>query len=293
MTENLILFTITPVQKFITTARKTEDLWLGSYILSHLNATAIHQIYAKDGINVIYPSIGDVSPFESWQNTDIRLPSFPNLFLSMSENLSVDDLTQTMRYVEEAVQCEFEKMARHAAEIFADAVDNRTWNHTYADQLFRKQIKHFLNFIGWFQVDPLRIIRIGTRKPAHGSHLLRTVVLFIRLTKVDENARSAGDREIFHNGKGEPMIWWQRFAQRRAKYCRQGEALCTVCLTKRLAGQYFGEKYPEIKQLSFPSTSEVSTADFKLTSQTTTRTGSLLKQLTHFRIPMAIHLKCL
>ena len=32
MTENLILFTITPVQKFITTARKTEDLWLGSYI---------------------------------------------------------------------------------------------------------------------------------------------------------------------------------------------------------------------------------------------------------------------
>ena len=53
MTENLILFTITPVQKFITTARKTEDLWLGSYILSHLNATAIQQIYAKEGVNII------------------------------------------------------------------------------------------------------------------------------------------------------------------------------------------------------------------------------------------------
>ena len=81
MTENLILFTITPVQKFITTARKTEDLWLGSYILSYLNATAIHQIYAKDGVSIIYPSIENVSPFEFWQGMDITLPSFPNLFL--------------------------------------------------------------------------------------------------------------------------------------------------------------------------------------------------------------------
>ena len=263
MTENLILFTITPVQKFITTARKTEDLWLGSYILSHLNATAIHQIYAKDGINIIYPSIGDVSPFESWQKTDITLPSLPNLFLSMSENLSVDDLTQTMRYVEEAVQCEFEKMARHAADIFIDAVDNRTWHRTYADQLFRKQIKHFFelywvvssgsseNYKDWYAQTGSRLASAKNCRAFH---------------QIDESGRKCslcGDREIFHNGKDEPMKWWQRFAQRRAKYCRQGEALCTVCLTKRLAGQYFGEKYPEIKQLSFPSTSEVSTADFK------------------------------
>ena len=64
MTENLILFTITPVQKFITTARKTEDLWLGSYILSYLNATAINQLYAKDGVQIIYPSLEDKPPFE-------------------------------------------------------------------------------------------------------------------------------------------------------------------------------------------------------------------------------------
>ena len=60
------------------------------------------------------------------------------------------------------------------------------------------------------------------------------------------------------------MAGWERFARRRAKYCRLGEALCAVCLTKRLAGQYFEKKYPEIKFLSFPSTSEVATSDFKL-----------------------------
>ena len=264
MTENLILFTITPVQKFITTARKTEDLWLGSYILSHLNATAIQQIDAKEGVNIIYPSIENVSPFEFWQNTDITLPSFPNLFLAMSEKLSIDELTHTMRYVEAAVQCEFEKMARHGVEIFVKTVDKGTWNNTYADQLFKKQIKHFFELY-WVvsgsggEAYKKWYAQTGTR--------LASIKNCRAFDQVDESGRKCslcGEREIFHNGKGDPMKWWRQFAQRRAKYCRQDEALCTVCLTKRLAGEYFGKKHPEIRDLTFQSTSEVATADFKL-----------------------------
>ena len=264
MTENLILFTITPVQKFITTARKTEDLWLGSYILSYLNATAIHQIYAKDGVSIIYPSIENVSPFEFWQGMDITLPSFPNLFLAMSENLSIDELTQTMQYIEAVVQCEFEKMARHTVETFVQTVDRGTWGNTYADQLFKKQIKHFFEiywvvssgsseaYKNWYAQTGTRLASVKNCRAFH---------------QIDESGRKCslcGEREIFHNGEGDPMKWWHRFAQRRAKYCRRGEALCTVCLTKRLAGLYFGEKHEAIKTLSFPSTSEVSTADSKL-----------------------------
>ena len=264
MTENLILFTITPVQKFITTARKTEDLWLGSYILSHLNATAIHQIYAKDGVSIIYPSIENISPFEFWQGTDITLPSFPNLFLAMSEKLSINELTQTMRYVEEVVQCEFEKMARQAIEIFVETVDNETWDNTYADQLFKKQIKHFFELY-WVVSSGCReeykdwYAQTGTRLAS-----VKNCRAFLQVNESGRKCSLCGEREIFHNGNGEPVKWWSRFAQRRAKYCRQDEALCTVCLTKRLAGEYFGKKHPEIKNLSFSSTSEVSTADFKL-----------------------------
>ena len=267
MTENLILFTITPVQKFITTARKTEDLWLGSYILSHLNATAINQIHAKEGVNIIYPSLEGDSPFKFWESVDITLPSFPNLFLAMSEKLPLDQLTQTMRYVEAAVQCEFEKMARHAVEIFVKTVDKsdkEIWDNTCADQLFKKQIKHFFElywvvsgsggeaYKKWYAQTGTRLASIKNCRAFH---------------QVKERGRKCslcGDREIFHNGKGDPMKWWQRFAQSRAKYCRQDEALCTVCLTKRLAGEYFGKKHPKIKKLSFQSTSEVATADFKL-----------------------------
>ncbi|MDE0012122.1 MAG: type III-B CRISPR-associated protein Cas10/Cmr2 [Candidatus Poribacteria bacterium] len=264
MAENLILFTITPVQKFITTARKTEDMWLGSYILSYLNATAIHQIYAKEGIKIIYPSIGDVSPFDAWQDTDVTLPSFPNLFLALSAELSIKELTQTMQYVEESVQCEFEKMARHAAEFFIGAVGNETWNNTNNDRLFKKQINHFFQLY-W-------VVSSGSRenyqnwyaKTGMGLASAKNCRAFYQVKESGRKCSLCGDREIFHNGTGDPMEWWRLFAQRRAKYCQQGEALCTVCLTKRLAKDYFGEKYSEIKQLSFPSTSEVSTADFKL-----------------------------
>ena len=278
MTENLILFTITPVQKFITTARKTEDLWLGSYILSHLNATAIQQIYAKEGVSIIYPSIENISPFEFWKREDITLPSFPNLFLAMSEKLSIDELTQTMRYVEAAVQCEFEKMAKRAVETFVDTVDTGTWNNTYADQLFKKQIKNFFElywvvsgrcseeYKDWYA-------RTGTRLAS-----IKNCRAFDQVGESGRKCSLCGDREIFHNGKGNPMEWWRRFARRRAKYCRQDEALCTVCLTKRLAGAYFGKKYTEIQNLSFQSTSEVATTDFKLRVAADTKAKGKYKQ---------------
>ena len=263
MTENLILFTITPVQKFITTARKTEDLWLGSYILSYLNASAINQIYAKEGINIIYPAIGEDSPFESWQAVDITLPSFPNLFLAMSKNLSINDLTQTMRYVEAVVQCEFEKLARHAVNTFVETVD-QSWDDTYANRLVRKQVKHFFDLYWVISSGSSETYRDWYAQTGARLATAKNCRAFYQINESGRKCSLCGDREIFHDGTREPMEWWMLFAQRRAKYCRQGESLCTVCLTKRLAGEYFGEKHPEIKDLSFPSTSEVSTADFKL-----------------------------
>ena len=168
-----------------------------------------------------------------------------------------------MRYVEAAVQCEFEKMAKHAVDSFVGTVDNRSWNDTYADQLFKKQVKHFFELY-W-------VVSGGSHETYQdwyaqtGARLASTknCRAFYQVNESGRKCSLCGDREIFHNGRGEPMKWWQRFSQRRAKYCRQDEALCTVCLTKRLAGEYFGKRHPEIKNLAFPSTSEVSTADFK------------------------------
>ena len=52
----MLMFTIGPVQSFIEASRKTEDLWMGSYILSYLIATAMEKVQG-DGIEIIYPAI--------------------------------------------------------------------------------------------------------------------------------------------------------------------------------------------------------------------------------------------
>ncbi|MCM8767147.1 MAG: type III-B CRISPR-associated protein Cas10/Cmr2, partial [Candidatus Omnitrophica bacterium] len=53
-----LLFTIGPVQEFISTARKTSDLWAGSYILSYLTYKAIEVILEELGPdNVVYPNL--------------------------------------------------------------------------------------------------------------------------------------------------------------------------------------------------------------------------------------------
>ena len=168
-----------------------------------------------------------------------------------------------MEYVESSVQCEFEKMANNAVEIFVNTVDEQTWYNAKAHELFKNQVKNFFelywvvssrdsaNYKDWYA-------QAGTWLAS-----VKNCRAFPQVTESGRKCSLCGERDIFHNGKNSPMEWWKKFAEQRAKYCRQGEALCTICLTKRLAREYIGKKFQPVKNLSFPSTSEVSTADIK------------------------------
>ncbi|MEO0224192.1 MAG: type III-B CRISPR-associated protein Cas10/Cmr2, partial [candidate division WOR-3 bacterium] len=53
-----LLFTISPVQEFISKARKTSDLWAGSYMLSYFIYKCIEVVMEKLGPdNVIFPNL--------------------------------------------------------------------------------------------------------------------------------------------------------------------------------------------------------------------------------------------
>jgi CRISPR-associated protein Cmr2 len=56
---NLLLFTIGPVQSFISQARKTQDLYAGSKLLSVLIGEAI-KFVGED--NMIFPKYGKAMP---------------------------------------------------------------------------------------------------------------------------------------------------------------------------------------------------------------------------------------
>jgi len=64
-----LIFTITPVQSFIATARKTSDLWAGSYLLSYLIYKAIEVIMEDYGPDhIIFPNLLGQPLVDRWLN---------------------------------------------------------------------------------------------------------------------------------------------------------------------------------------------------------------------------------
>ena len=108
----MLMFTIGPVQSFIEAARKTEDLWMGSYILSYLVAKAMDKIRGED-VELIYPAIRSQSSFDFWKQQSFITPSFPNLFLAIGNGIEVshDALVKRAKDAENTVKNEFRRMA--------------------------------------------------------------------------------------------------------------------------------------------------------------------------------------
>ncbi|MCR4430972.1 MAG: type III-B CRISPR-associated protein Cas10/Cmr2 [Tepidanaerobacteraceae bacterium] len=62
-----LLYTISPVQSFISTARKTQDLWAGSYLLSYLTWKSIELLIEELGPDaVIYPNLLGQPLMDKW-----------------------------------------------------------------------------------------------------------------------------------------------------------------------------------------------------------------------------------
>ncbi len=263
----MLMFTIGPVQSFIEAARKTEDLWMGSYILSYLVATAMDKIRGVD-VELIYPAIGSQSPFDFWKNqSDFATPSFPNLFLGIGNDITQNELVKRAAHAENSVKTEFERMA----ECVIDEAFGR-WCGTYVEDVFKRQISDFFDVYWVITEETGSDYGAWYDYTASSLAAIKNCRAFKQTSEFGRKCSLDGTREILHQKKGESvrqaMRWWHDFAKRAPKYCRREEALCAVSLTKRM-GRHFLETQSEFKDgfsnnpPRFPSTSEVATADFK------------------------------
>ena len=53
-------FTLGPVQSFVAQARRTRDLWAGSFLLSWLSGQAMKSILEQGG-QIIFPAVGTIN----------------------------------------------------------------------------------------------------------------------------------------------------------------------------------------------------------------------------------------
>ena len=270
----MLMFTIGPVQSFIEAARKTEDLWMGSYILSYLVATAMEKMQGN-GVEIIYPAVGIESPFEFWGDRDCTTPSFPNLFLAIGSGISQNDLVIRAEEAEKSVKSEFETMAKRVLDEAFKA--SRPWRYTHVKRIFERQIPGFFD-IYWVITEEKNGQTYGDWYAYTAGSLaaIKNCRTFKQTLEFGRKCSLDGTREILHQEKNESvdqaMKWWEDFAKSTPRHCRQKEALCAVSLTKRMGRDYlrtqsvFKEEFDEgfsSGSLSFPSTSEVATAAFK------------------------------
>ncbi len=100
MPNHLFLFTLGPVQSFIAQARKTQDLYAGSRLLSVLTRKAIDEVESKKG-SIIYPFIKSASTNDS----------IPNRFIAKIKLENNETLQSFGTHIEKAVRDEWGRIA--------------------------------------------------------------------------------------------------------------------------------------------------------------------------------------
>lgn len=103
---SFLLFAIGPVQEFIATARKTQDLWAGSYLLSYLSWSAMKVVAEEYGPDsLIFPDLQGQPFADEWlidkglqierpKTDELSSPTLPNRFLAIIPEGTVKDIAE-------------------------------------------------------------------------------------------------------------------------------------------------------------------------------------------------------
>ena len=252
---HLLKLSLGPVQGFIAAARKLEDLWAGSLMLSDLMGTAI-QILIDQKATVLYPH--QDQPGDS---TPLSQANLPNVVLCQFEGKSPQDVAQV---VADAVKA---KLTADVRSRVCEAWPNG--DKTYLDEMVEAQTEYFLD-ISWASC------QVGGHPDQKGD-LAQLNALFDAVKRTRSFAKleqggmkctlqtnlsalapkkGAKDREVVHFWRNEIKKMLAPKAARAVRTAK-GERFSTLGLAKRLYGR------DEKSRCPFPSTYSVATADWR------------------------------
>ncbi len=227
MKDYLFLFTVGPVQQFISQARKTQDLYSASRMLSDLIDIALDELNVVDSDGLIFPNR--------------MVESKPNRFIAL---ISTDDPKGVGERVETKVKNEFKSSVHDALK------KNGIAEH--AD--FDKQIDTFLE-IYWVALpyDDNYLLKYEEIERSLGG--VKNIRAFSQLSEQGRKCALCGERNVLFYKPSKPNDEKANMAnpmiipERKYQFVK-GEGLCAVCCVKR-----FYEKE------SFPSTAAIALMD--------------------------------
>lgn len=153
---NLVVYAITPVQGFITNARKLRDYWTGSVILSYLSFWGIKTVCEKLGADAIaYPSLKNQSLVAVWAKGDDKykdfltpdfdpvktaeIASFPNKFVFKCDTEKVEEICKE---IDKSIQ----KKWIEIGDLVKNYISTKTNASETFSSLWSNQIETFWKF---------------------------------------------------------------------------------------------------------------------------------------------------
>ncbi|GEM_PF-1750659 len=110
-TDWLLIFTFSPVQGFISGAKKTRDLYAGSYFLSFLTRRVLEELKNHFGekVEVIYPQADKVGKNDPYWGTIVG--NYPNRFVVKVKDTSEGKVREIVQTLKETFSKEFETLS--------------------------------------------------------------------------------------------------------------------------------------------------------------------------------------
>lgn len=255
--QHLFLYTIGPVQSFIASARKTRDLWAGSYLLSYFVQTGLDYINAQGISNddVIFPDPGAASGV-----SDMAL--LPNRFLALvPEKINVITLASG---VTDQIKAEFGKIIKFGI--------NRFGSPSEIEDFSDRQVQDFLETY-WVAIPFKEDFSYKKQYEAIETALAgrKNVKTFKQPDEPEGSLKCSmcGEREAAHPQGVTAIAGVKKFWKDRSlgnPRFSDREYLCFICLAKRFLPDYFQGK-GLVEDTRFPSTAEVAAASYKGNSE--------------------------
>ncbi len=246
-------FAFNPVQGFVSQARRTRDLWAGSYLLSWLAGQAMKALQDKGG-RIILPEVNNDPLFRqicnpksiTFNDQASYLGSLPNRFTALVPE-GVDGTICS-----DVIANQWACITGAVFNLIEAKLD--TNNCT----LWERQTEHFWECT-WVMgeetslLDQRKNLRLHLPAPESGA----------KCTICGERQELSGKKETKRNVIND---WWKTLADNTPIIhdldLRKNERLCAICLTKRLfpkvAQQAIGWKVPEF----YPSTPYMAAVDW-------------------------------
>ncbi len=259
MSEYMLMFSLGPVQPFIAQARKTRDLWLGSYLLAKLMEAAVKDLKGE----LVYPTRSTVDDRRG-------IPDIPNKFVAIfpSEEAAYEEIGRCVTRIENRWEKICKEVWQEIVEPYATRETERIWNRqTNAQNLFEtywvivpdssREYKQWLSYSQEVLDARKRLRNFASQSKRGQEGELREE------GEPGEKSTVSGEREALHGMRTDRQgvqDFWVKLTSKLSAHdiSKDGsERLDAIDTVKR-----FATESEEIPGKPFPSTSYIAAAPF-------------------------------